>query len=216
MNDSDFLELSNDAGLVATAVLTFNFLLGMMLSVQYKKSGLWNRLPAFIRRTDINNLHNYTAYVALSLVIIHPVLLLFAPSTKFRWLDLLLPINAPHQKLFVAFGTVAMVALIVVIITTQKTIKKKMRFRVWKNIHLISYATALLFVIHGIALDPQLKDRDVDFLDGEKLASECCAIALMVAVIFRYRYYMQRQADKEKQRVNGHVYQKHSAFERNE
>jgi sulfoxide reductase heme-binding subunit YedZ len=193
MIDSDFLELSNDTGLVATVVLTFNFLLGMLLSIQYKKSSLWNSMPKLIRHTDINSLHNYTAYIALSLVILHPIFLLFASSSKFRIVDILFPINAPNQKFFVAFGTLSMFALIIVIVTTQKSIKRKMSFRTWKNIHLISYGTALIFIIHGIVLDPQLKDRDIDFFDGEKLISEACGIILIVAAIFRYRYYMQRK-----------------------
>jgi sulfoxide reductase heme-binding subunit YedZ len=193
MTDSDFLELSNDAGLVATVVLTFNILLGILLSVQYKKSNRWNSMPKVIRHTDINSLHNFTAYAALLLVILHPAFLLFASSSKFRVTDIFFPINAPHQKLFVAFGTLSMFALITVMVTTQKSVKKKMRFRIWKNIHLISYATALLFVVHGIALDPQLKDRDIDFFDGEKLVSEGCGMILIVAVIFRFRYHLQRK-----------------------
>ncbi|MES1249598.1 MAG: hypothetical protein ABUL46_02895, partial [Chitinophaga rupis] len=80
-----------------------------------------------------------------------------------------------------------------VIITTQKVVKNSMSFRAWKNIHLISYGTALLFVIHGIVMDPQLKDRPIDWLDGEKLISELCGLALVAATIIRYRYYRRRQ-----------------------
>ncbi|HVM88918.1 MAG TPA: ferric reductase-like transmembrane domain-containing protein [Puia sp.] len=193
MTDKDFLELSNDTGLIATAVLTFNFLLGMLLSVQYKKNRLWNRIPQFIRQVNINNLHNYTAYVALFLVIIHPILLLFAPTTKFSLTDVLWPVNAPTQKLFVAFGTLAMAALIIVIVTTQKPIKKRIGFRTWKNIHLISYIMALLFVVHGVVMDPQLKNRDVDFFDGEKLVSELCGLVIIVATVLRYKYHIRKQ-----------------------
>src|SRR5580704_9371965 len=100
MKDADLLELSNDAGLIATVVLTFNFLLGMMLATAYKKNIYWQKLPEQIRKADINNLHNWTAYVALILVIIHPVLLLFATSTKFTFIDIIFPLNAPNQKLF--------------------------------------------------------------------------------------------------------------------
>jgi DMSO/TMAO reductase YedYZ heme-binding membrane subunit len=69
-------------------------------------------------------------------------------------------------------------------------------FRTWKNIHLISYGTALLFVVHGIVMDPDLKDRPVDWLDAEKLLSEICGIVLIAATFVRYRHYrraLQRQ-----------------------
>lgn len=169
MTDISFLILSNYAGLIATGILTFNFLLGMMLGTAYKKHSYWKCLPSIIQQISINRLHNITAYIALSFVLIHPLLLLFDPATKFKFIDIIFPINAPYQKLFVAFGTLAMFAIITVIIPTQKEIKKKMSFRTWKNIHLISYGTAILFIIHGIAMNPQLKDMPIDFLDAEKI-----------------------------------------------
>ena len=196
MTNFPFLQLSNYIGLIATCVLTFNIILGMMLSTAYKKHNYWKQLPERIRKISVLDLHNWTAYVALVLVLLHPILLLFDPATKFKFVDIVFPINAPHQKLFVAFGTLAMFAIIVVIITTQKKVKKKMSFRAWKNIHLISYGTALLFIVHGIVLDPQLKDRPVDFFDAEKLVSELCAIILIIATILRYKYYLQTKKAK--------------------
>ncbi len=56
---------------------------------------------------------------------------------------------------------------------------------------MISYGTALLFVIHGIVMDPELKDRPVDWLDGEKLVSEICAVVLVAATIVRWRHYRE-------------------------
>ena len=196
MTGFPFLELSNYIGLIATGVLTFNILLGMMLGTAYKKHNYWKRLPDRIKQISILDLHNWTAYVALLLVLLHPTLLLFDPATKFKFIDIIFPIHAPHQKLYVAFGTLAMFAIITVIITTQKVVKRKMSFRTWKNIHLISYGTALLFIVHGIVLDPKLKDRPVDFLDTEKLVSELCAIILIIATILRYKYHLQTKKEK--------------------
>ncbi|HTI10202.1 MAG TPA: ferric reductase-like transmembrane domain-containing protein [Puia sp.] len=194
----DWLDLSSTIGLIATAVLTFNLLLGMMLSTAYRRSPLWKRLPVILRNISIDSLHNWTAYVALALAAAHPLLLLPDTASKFSWKDILFPVDAPHQALWVILGSLALYALIVVIITTQKAVKNRMGFRTWKNIHLISYGTALLFVIHGIVMDPQLKDRPVDWLDGEKLISELCGLALVAATIIRYRYYRRRQRSQGK------------------
>jgi methionine sulfoxide reductase heme-binding subunit len=153
-----FLEISNYIGLIASLVLTFNILIGMMLSTAYKKHSFWTQLPDRIKQINFYDVHNYTAYIALLLVLLHPTLLLFDPATKFKFIDIIFPINAPHQRLFVAFGTLSMFAIITVLVTTQKVVKQKMSLRTWKNIHLISYGTTLLFVVHGIVLDPQLKD----------------------------------------------------------
>lgn len=187
----NFLDLSSVLGLVATCALTLNMLLGMLIGITYRRHKLWQRLPERLRRIRIFHLHNWTAYLALLLVLLHPFLLLADPATKFTFLDIIFPIRAPHQKLFVAVGTVAMFAVIVVILTSQKSIRRKMKFRLWKNIHLLSYGTAFLFIAHGIVLDPLLKDRPIDPFDAEKLVSELCGLVLLVAAFLRYRYHLQ-------------------------
>jgi len=192
-NENNWLDLSSTLGLIATCILTFNFLLGILLSTAYRRSPLWKRLPAWVKKMSLDDIHNWTAYVALVFALAHPVLLLPDATLKYAIADILLPVNAPHQAFWTALGTLALYALIVVIITTQKVVKNRLGFRAWKNIHLISYGTALLFVIHGIFMDPELKDRPVDWLDGEKLISELCGLVLVVSTITRWRYYMRRQ-----------------------
>ena len=191
MENFPFLQLSAYVGLVATGLLTLNILLGMMLGTAYKKHSYWTLLPNTIKQINVYTLHNWTAYIALLLVLLHPTLLLFDPATKFKFIDIIFPLNAPHQKLFVAFGTLSMFAIITVLITTQKVVRKKMSFRTWKNIHLISYCTVLLFIVHGIVLDPQLKDRPLNLLDAEKLLSEFCLVILVAATIIRYKYHLK-------------------------
>jgi methionine sulfoxide reductase heme-binding subunit len=192
MTESDWLDWSSTLGLIATAVLSFNFLLGILLSTAYRRSPLWKRMPALVKRVSLDDLHNWTAYVALALALAHPLLLLVDKSLRYRVTDIVLPVFAPHQPLWTLLGSLALYALIVVIITTQKGVKRRLGFRVWKNIHLISYGTALLFVIHGIVMDPELKDRSVDWLDGEKLISEICGLLLIVAAVIRWRYHLKK------------------------
>lgn len=188
------LDISSSLGICALLILTFNFLLGMMLSTAYKRSVIWKKLPLIIRKIDINKVHNWTAYVALICILLHPALLVLDKETKFELADLIIPFRAPKQKNLVALGIFSLYLFFIVIITTQKKIKKMMGFRFWKNIHLISYCTALLICIHGIFLDPQLKDRSPDYLDGEKLICELCFVLLVVASVMRLRYYRKKQS----------------------
>ena len=180
------LDASSFLGLIALVILTLNFLLGMMLSTAYKRSKVWKALPALIQKIDINAVHNFTAYIALSLILIHPILLLFDQQTKFRFMNILLPVNEPHQPWLVAMGVISLYAIVIVIVTTQKSIKRKLGFRNWKNIHLISYLTALLVCLHGIFIDQHLKDQSPDYLDGEKLVCEVCLFVMMVFSLMRF------------------------------
>jgi sulfoxide reductase heme-binding subunit YedZ len=192
-----FLDISAGLGLCGTVLLTFNFLLGMMLSTAYKRSAYWKKMPVPVKKLNIDELHNWTAYVALLCVLLHPAFLLLEKSAGFTLVDVFFPNNAPKQPRIVWLGVLSMYALIVVIITTQKAIKRRMSFRAWKNIHLISYGTALLSIFHGLLMDPLLKDRPTDWFDAEKFLSEFCLLLLIAATVVRYRYHV-----KNKNRLN--------------
>ena len=192
MSEDSILELSNYAGLTSAVVLTINFFLGMLLATAYRTNLYWKKMPVRLQQMDINSIHNYTAYVAWILVLLHVLFLLFDKTSKFTFIDVLFPLNAPSQNLIVAFGTLSLYAITVVIITTQKVIKRRMSFRAWKNIHLISYGTAILFVFHGIFMDPHLKNAQPDFFDGEKLLLEFCGLLLIVASVKRYIYHLKK------------------------
>ena len=189
MTESNWLDWSSTLGLIATAVLSFNFLLGILLSTAYRRSPLWKRMPAPVKAISLDDLHNWTTYVALVLALAHPLLLMADKTLRYRVIDIIVPVNAPHQPVWTVLGSLALYALVVVIITTQKGVKRRLGFRTWKNIHLISYGTALLFVVHGVFMDPELKDRPVDWLDGEKLLSEICGLLLIAASFVRWRHY---------------------------
>jgi methionine sulfoxide reductase heme-binding subunit len=190
--NSTVLEISSFAGLTALVVLTTNFLLGLMLSTAYKRSVYWKRLPAWLRKIRVQQVHNWTAYVALGCILLHPGILLFDRATKFFVPDILIPFHSDYDTGWTALGVMSFYAVLLVIITTQKVIRRRMGFRLWKNIHLVSYLTALLMCVHGIFLDPELKNRTPDFLDGEKLLCEICLVILIAASVIRMGYYRKQ------------------------
>ncbi len=184
-------ELSGSFGLIATVVLTCNMVLGIMLSTSFKKTNWGFRLPEKMKSIDVYNLHNNTAYTALFFVLAHIVLIPLDSATKFTYWDIIWPINAPHQANIVLIGAISFIALMVVMITTQKGVKRKLGFSLWKKIHLISYATCILFVVHGLLMDPLLKDSPTDWIDAEKLLSEICGLVLLIAFALRYKYHLK-------------------------
>ena len=187
------IDLSGALGLIAMIVLTLNIVMGILLSTAYKKNAYWQKLPEKIKALKIIDIHNYTAYVALIIVFLHFIIIPLDPSSKFNFTHLLKPLTAPHQPIFVLFGVVSFIALLIVIITTQKVIKKKLGTTTWRNIHVISYATGLLFIVHGLVMDPLLKDRAIDFIDPEKLLVEACALLLIAAFTFSYKYKISKK-----------------------
>jgi sulfoxide reductase heme-binding subunit YedZ len=190
--ESTALEISSFAGLAALVVLCFNFLLGLMLGTAYKRSAYWKRLPERIQKINVKRIHNWTAYVAFSLIILHPLILTADEATKFIAADIFIPFHTSYQSFWVAMGIISFYSIVLVIISTQKVIKRKLGFRRWKNIHLISYFSLLLLCLHGIFLDPELKKRSPDFFDGEKLLCEICLVILIVGMIIRAAYHAKQ------------------------
>jgi len=195
--NSSVLEISSLLGLCALVVLSINFLLGLLLSIAYRRSIYWKRLPAKFQKISVQQVHNWTAYVALALILFHPFILLLDSATKFFIADVLVAFHSSYQTAWTALGVISFYAVIAVIITTQKPIKRKLGFRLWKNIHLISYATAVLMCFHGIFLDPELKNRPPDFFDGEKVLCEICLVVILTTSVMRMVYHKRQSKLQE-------------------
>lgn len=196
--DIPVTDICSFLGLCATVALTTNFLLGLLLSTAYKRHPYWKKVPPIVKKVSVFKIHNITAYVALVLILLHPLVLVFDPSTKFHLKSILLPFFAPVQQVWAAVGVISMYCFVLVIITSQKVVRKFIGYRVWKNIHLISFLSIIMICLHGVFMDTQLKDREPDFIDAEKLLSELCLLALLGASILRYRYYRLHQLSPAK------------------
>src|SRR5579863_1549691 len=183
----DWVDLSSDAGLVAMVLLTVNILLGLILSARYNTVRSWPR-----RRLPIFDVHNWTAYIALGLVFLHPVLLLLSSKAGFRLIDVLFPIHSPKQTLYNNLGALAFYSVIFVVVTSY--FRSRFGSRLWKKLHYVSYAAAALVFTHGILIDPELKNNPPDLLDGEKVLVEVCALLIVMATIWRIWYQPKKKA----------------------
>jgi predicted ferric reductase len=183
------IDISGALGLIASGILFVNMVLGMFLSTGYKKSNSYKKLPEKIKAIDVYQLHNYSSYAALVFTLGHILLIPLDSSSNFTYSNLIMPWTAPHQSNIVTLGFIAFIGLLVLIITTQKVVKQKLGFRTWKNIHLVAYTMALLFALHGLLMDPLLKDRPLDWLDAEKAFSELLLLAVIVSGYMRYQYH---------------------------
>ena len=183
------IDISGALGLIASGILFVNMVLGMFLSTGYKKSTRYKKLPEKIKAIDVYQLHNYTSYAALVFTLGHILLIPLDSTSSFTYSNLIMPWTAPHQSNIVVLGFIALIGLLLLIITTQKVVKQKLGFRTWKNIHLVAYLMAVVFAVHGLLMDPLLKDRPLDWLDAEKAFSELLLIAIVISGYLRYRYH---------------------------
>ena len=174
------LDLSSTIGLVSAWILSLNVVLGVLLGVRYNP---WTHWPH--RRFNYFRVHNWTAYVALALAVVHPLLLLADRDLGFGPLEILWPLQAPKQPLVNLVGALALYALALVVATSYW--RRHLTRRRWKQLHFVAYGVAALFIVHGLLADPLLKDRPVDWLDAEKVSLEACALGLLAAGAVRWR-----------------------------
>ena len=174
------LDLSSFAGLSAMVLITLNVLLGILVSRNYNPARRWP-----FRKIPLFRIHNWTAYVALVMILLHPALLLLQDKPRFGLGDLLYPVNSPGQSLYNTLGALTLYALLIVVVTSY--FRPQLGSRPWKKIHYTAYFAAAVMFAHGTLVDPNLKEQAPDLIDGEKLLVEGCALLIVAASVWRAR-----------------------------
>ena len=179
--DITVLDLSAYAGLTAVGAITINMLLGTLMAFRYSPVRQWPH-----RHFNYFFLHNVSGYVALSLAILHPLILLLDKTAKFRLLDLLYPVHSPSQPLENTIGAIALYVVAIVVVTSYLRIR--LGRRLWKSFHFTIYIAAAALFWHSLFTDPALKNSPIDWFDGGKLFVEVCLLIIAVAGALRYRH----------------------------
>ena len=129
----------------------------------------------------IFHLHNRTAYLLVVAIVLHPVVLLFNPTRRFRWVDIVLPVWSPVQPMENTLGAVGLYLVLVVVVTSY--FRLRLKWLTWKRFHYLVYVACIAVFAHSLLTDPHLKGL-VDFLDGEKLVVELCgALTLAFGIV---------------------------------
>jgi sulfoxide reductase heme-binding subunit YedZ len=141
-------------------------------------------------RFNYFRIHNWTGYIALSVAILHPVILLFNKNPRFHLLDLVYPIHSPSQPLDNTIGAVAFYLLAFVVVTSYLRIR--LGRHLWKSFHFSIYFAAAALFWHSLLTDPGLKNSPVDWFDGGKLFVESCLLLIVFVSLLRLRHARQK------------------------
>jgi predicted ferric reductase len=183
--DITVLDLSAYVGLTAVGAVTLNMLLGTLMAFRYSPVRQWPH-----RHFNYFRLHNVSGYLALSLAVIHPIVLLFDKTARFRVIDLLYPVHSPSQPLENTIGAIALYVVTIVVATSYLRIR--LGRRLWKSFHFTVYVGAAALFWHSLFTDPALKNSQVDWLDGGKLFVEACLLTIVVTGVLRWRHSVRR------------------------
>ena len=178
MDSKDF---TTYLGLAAIYLLSVNVLLGLLMSARYNP---WKRWPH--RRINLLKLHNWTAYVALGLSVLHPIPLLLVDDPKFEVKDIVWPVASPQQPVVNTIGAIALYLLAFTVITS--IYRADIGRERWKTLHYLTFLIAALFVVHGALTDQHLNNSPVDLLDAEKVGIIAAGVVILIAAIMRFRW----------------------------
>ena len=106
--------------------------------------------------------------------------------TEITLLNILVPLTAAKETIWLGLGSIALYMLIFTIITSL-TVRKKHQ-KIWRYLHYGTYLALTLGLIHSLFISSNFKtDWKLDFLDAEKVVVELFALILIAAVAYRVR-----------------------------
>ena len=188
MDDISAVDVSAVVGLTAMVLLTLNILMGLLVSTNYNSARQW---PHRKLKWPLFRIHNWTGYTALGVAALHPVILLTSHTAKFRLFDILVPVSSPHQTLYNNLGAITFYSFAFVAVTSY--FRPKLGYRPWKKLHYTAYFAAAVMFVHGTLIDQNLKGQTPDFLDGEKVLVEGCALVVVAATVWRWKHGTEKK-----------------------
>ena len=161
--------------LAAVALATVNLLIGLSMAVRYSPVKYWPH-----RHFNLFYAHRITAYATITLTLdssAHPALRPSGAFPRRRY-----PPAHPLSSAAIAEYTwepSLSISWSIVVVTSLYRLSIGRKW--WKRTHLLVYPAAVLFFIHGVFTDSELKTGRADLLDGEKVFVEICFLVILVA-----------------------------------
>ena len=139
MSEQLWWYVARSTGIVAAALLLTSLVLGMLMATRLLRSV---DRPAWLLA-----MHRWTSGLAVLATIGHVAALVADSYVEFGVAEILVPFASEWKSTAVALGVIATYLLLIVQATSL--MMKKLPRRVWRAIHLASYGSAWLAVIHA-------------------------------------------------------------------
>jgi predicted ferric reductase len=168
VNDKVWWYAARSGGIVAWALLALSVLWGLALSTK-----VFGKRP---RPNWLLDLHRFLGGLAVVFTAVHVIAILFDTFVTFTLINVLVPFTGDWKPGAVAWGIVAMYALVAIEITSllRKTLSKQL----WRAVHYLSFPLFFVATIHALTAGT---DRHT-FLLRALLALSVLAVVLLTAV----------------------------------
>jgi DMSO/TMAO reductase YedYZ heme-binding membrane subunit len=79
-----------------------------------------------------------------------------------------------------------------VVIVVTSYFRFELGRRIWKPLHFATYGLFVLYAVHALLTDPNLKDAPIDPLDGEKVFVELCILLVLIGITLRVHWQLRQ------------------------
>jgi DMSO/TMAO reductase YedYZ heme-binding membrane subunit len=132
-------EAARAAALAAFAVLSASLLTGMALRTAL--------LAPVARNKAVLALHSFLSWFWVPLVAVHVTAIILDGTSRLSAVDAVLPFRAPYAQVPIGLGTVGLLLLVLVGVTSA--LRRRMSVRVWRWVHRLSYPMFGVFLVHA-------------------------------------------------------------------
>ena len=133
---------ARSGGIVSWALLALSVLWGLALSTK-----VFGKRP---RPNWLLDLHRFLGGLAVVFAIIHVAAIVADTFVHFSAVDILVPFASNYHPVAVAWGIIAMYAVLAVEITSL--LRKKLSKQAWRTVHYLSFPLFALATIHLFAV----------------------------------------------------------------
>lgn len=161
--------LNRGTGFVLLGLLTLTVVVG--ISATRGRAG--GHVPRFLTQT----LHRDVGLLTAVALVVHVTTAVVDSYVDIRWWHAVLPVGATYQPLWLGLGTLTLDLVAVVVLTSL--LRHRMPQRLWRALHLTTYAAWVLAVAHGLGIGT---DTGSGFATAVYLT---CAGAVGLAVLVR-------------------------------
>ncbi|MBA3906421.1 MAG: ferric reductase-like transmembrane domain-containing protein [Pseudonocardiales bacterium] len=134
--------VSRACGLVSLLLLTGTVVLGCAHATR-ASAGRWQRFT-------LHALHRNLSLLAVVFLAVHIGSAIIDGYVNLGWLDAFVPFVAGYHPIWIGLGAMAFDILLAVIITSL--LRGRLSHRVWRSVHLASYALWPLALLHGLGI----------------------------------------------------------------
>ena len=172
MNTQMLWYASRSTGAVSLVLFTAVMVLGIATAGRQS--------TRFLPRAAVLRLHRTLSLTSMAFLAVHIVTAIADGYVKLNYWNVVLPFSASWNPLWVGLGAVAVDLMLAVAITSA--LRRRLSVRVWKAVHLSSYAMWPIAILHGFGISGG---------DGRSLwmlvLDAACIAGVLLAVLLRLR-----------------------------